>query len=100
MIRVPIEYGVIHVDKSGYRVAGSLDVLDDKTAATGILEIARGAVALAKALRRPVATITVNWPGGSGVVKVRNGEVVAVLLEESKSSIPSTPHHGSATATG
>lgn len=95
-----MEYGVIHVDKSGYRIAGGLEVLDDKSAAAGVLEVARGAVALSKAVRRPIASITVHWPGGSGVVKVKDGEVLAVLIEESNTPIPVSHHNTSATATG
>lgn len=97
---MPIEYGVIQVDKTGYRTAGSIEAIDDRAAAAGVVEIARGAVALARALRKPVATITVSWPGGSGVVKVKDGEVIAVLLEESKSEIPSGTYGYTAEATG
>ena len=98
---MPVDYGVIQVDRTGYRVVGKIDVIDDKMAAQAILEIARGAIALARAMQKPVSTITVNWPGGSGVIKVKNQEVVALLVEESAPTVPySKTIGGTATATG
>jgi len=87
---LPVEYGVVQVDNSGYRVAGTIDVLDDRGAARAVLEIARGALGLAKSMNRPLGSVTVSWPGGVAVVKVKNGEVVAVMLEESHEGPPST----------
>ncbi len=83
---MPVDYGVIQVDGTGYRVVGRIDVLDDRRAAQAVLEIARGALSLARTMRRPVASITINWPGGSGVVKIKDREVVAVLIEERHSN--------------
>ena len=85
---MPVDYSVIQVDRSGYRVAGTIDIIDDKGAAQAILEIARGAVGLARTMNKPLATITLSWKGGVAVVKVKNGEVVAILLEESKEGPP------------
>ncbi len=87
---MPVEYSVVHVDQTGYRVAGSVDVFDDRTLARGVVEVARGAVDIARGLRRGIYSITVSWDGGVIVVKVRDGEVVAVILEEAQPQAPAT----------
>jgi len=79
---MPVQVGVVHVDRTGYRVVGAIDSPNDRAVADSILLLAKAAVAAARALRRPVGTVKVDWPGGSLVVKVRDGEVVGVVVEE------------------
>ncbi len=93
-----LEYSVVHLDQMGYRVAGSLELFDDKGVAYSILQVARSAVGLAKSMNKPIGSITINWKGGVAVVKVKNGEVIGIILEEAHEEPPSTASRAKALA--
>jgi len=84
---MPVNVGVVHVDRAGYRVVGSIDSPNDRAVADSVLLLAKGAVAAARALRRPVGTVKVDWPGGSLIVQVRDGEVIGVVVEERQEQV-------------
>ena len=85
-----VDYGVVHVDKMGYRVAGTLDILDDKGVAHSIVEIARGAVGLARGINKPLGTVTVNWNSGTAIIKIKDGEIISIILDEKIPEPPAT----------
>ncbi len=86
-----VEFKVVEVDRSGYRVYPSEGDPWDKELADAILLLARAGYAYAKTRRLPSFTIKVDYPGGSTLVTFRGGSVRAVIVEEKRADeIPSS----------
>ncbi len=85
-----VEVTVVHVDKLGYRVAGGSRVFDEAGLARAVVALARGMVAVSRALGMPAGSVKIDWDGATMVVGVKNGEVYAVLVSSGGVEAPGT----------
>jgi len=85
---VPVEVGVVHVDKVGYRVVGGLGVRDEAGLARAAVSLARAMLEASRALGKPAGSVKVDWGDATMVVGVRNGEVVAIVVAEQAEQVP------------
>lgn len=96
-----VEFKVVEVDRTGYRVYPSEGDPWDKELADAVLLLARAGYAYAKARRLSGFTVRIDYPGGSTFVTFRDGSVRAVIIEEKPGEgVPSAAGVGATVGVG
>ncbi len=78
-----VSFKVVEVDKYGYRVAPSSGAPWDKELAEAIVMVAKAGYLLSKALGKPTGTIKIDWHDSLAVIKLQDGRVQSIIVEES-----------------
>ena len=92
-----VRFRYVEVDNYGYRVYPGEGDPWDRELADAVLTLARAGVYAARKLGRPGSTVEVRWGGSTLLVKVGQGKVAALLIEE-ESPPPGAVAGGRATA--
>ncbi len=77
-----VSFKVVEVDKYGYRVAPSSGAPWDKELADAVVMVAKAGYLLSKALGKPIGTIKIDWHDSLAVIKLQDGRVQSIIVEE------------------
>ncbi len=85
-----LSFRVVEIDHYGHRVAPSNGEPWDKELANAVAMVAKAVFVLSKTLGKPTGSIKIDWGGSLAVVKVSNGRIQSIIIDETSGEAPKT----------